>query len=170
MTAIMIVLIYHYLLISIVLYKPVEREDLEAGDVKDPDEDGFFLVDDMISTILLIYPHMSSPLTTHWVISQIPKWMSVWEFPRWHILLVKGVAVLHLDKIQVLHIKQQPKHSSTLHLTLHFLNLLSPRKRVKSACLCNIHNETITTGTFLCSLKVSWSTRLCPHIFTIFHY
>ena len=65
MTAIMIVLIYHYLLISIVLYKPVEREDLEAGDVKDPDEDGFFLVDDMISTILLKYPHMSSPLTTH---------------------------------------------------------------------------------------------------------
>ena len=65
MTSITIILIYHYLLISIVLYKPVEREDLEAGDVKDPDEDGFFLVDDMISTILLIYPHMSSPLTTH---------------------------------------------------------------------------------------------------------
>ena len=52
MTSIIIILIYHYLLISIVLFEPVEREDLEACDVKDPDEDGFFLVEHMIYTIL----------------------------------------------------------------------------------------------------------------------
>ena len=60
MTAIIIILIYHYLLISIVLFEPVECEDLEACDVKDPNEDGFFLVEHKISTILLIYPPISS--------------------------------------------------------------------------------------------------------------
>ena len=53
MTAIIIILIYHYLLISIVLFEPVECEDLEACDVEHGDEVGLLQagVDESVVTL-----------------------------------------------------------------------------------------------------------------------